>query len=89
MSPRPYGRGALFQEAVMDEELDIDELLSAGADLRKMSAAERQSLLGEVREALAWLDDNEPKRKSGDAYETWCDCHEDLEDLAEDLEDLL
>ncbi|MBR6950379.1 MAG: hypothetical protein IKH56_01465 [Oscillospiraceae bacterium] len=73
----------------MDDELDIDELLAAGADLRKLSADARQLLLSDVREALAWMDVNEPKKRSGEAYEMWCDCHEDLEDLAEDLEELL
>ena len=72
----------------MDRELDIDELLAAGADLQQMSLEDRRVLLEDVREALAWLDDNEPGRRSGEAYETWCDCHEDLEDLKEDLEDL-
>ena len=73
----------------MGGELDIDELLEAGAGLRGMSAEEKQALLSDVREALAWLDDNEPRSRTGDTYETWCDCHEDLEDLAEDLEELL
>ena len=73
----------------MNDELDIDELLAAGTDLRKLSIPERQTLLNDVREALAWLDGNEPKRRSGEAYEIWCDCHEDLEDLEEDLEELL
>ena len=73
----------------MDRELDIDELLATGTKLRRLSAEEKQALLDDVREALAWLDDNEPGKRSGEAYETWCDCHEDLEDLAEDLEDLL
>ena len=70
-------------------ELDIDELLAAGAKLRRISSEQRRALLADVREALAWLDDNEPDGRAWEAYETWCDCHEDLEDLAEDLEDLL
>ena len=71
------------------EELDLDELLAAGADLRRLSQKEKKALLSDVREALDWLDDNEPARRTGEKYEIWCDCHEDLEDLAEDLEDLL
>ena len=73
----------------MERELDIDELLAAGTDLQRLSAEEKRALLDDVREALAWLDDNGPGQRSGESYETWCDCHEDLEDLAEDLEDLL
>ena len=37
----------------MNDELDIDELLAAGTDLRKLSIPERQTLLNDVREALA------------------------------------
>ena len=73
----------------MERELDIDELLAAGTKLKRMTEEEKLALLDDVREALAWLDDNEPRKRSGEAYEMWCDCHEDLEDLAEDLEDLL
>ena len=89
ISPRLHGRGDLFREEEMETELDIDELLAAGAGARRLSKEERQALLTDVREALAWMDDNEPARRTGEAYETWCECHEDLEDLAEDLEDLL
>ena len=73
----------------MDRELDIDEILAAGVELRKLSPEEKRALLNDVREALAWLDDNEPPRRAGETYDIWCDCHEDLEDLAEDLEDQL
>ena len=72
----------------MRDELDIDELLARAGEAPRMATRELKEYLEDVRTAVQWMDETEPDRKSR-RYEAWCDCHEDLEDLAEDLADLL
>ena len=73
----------------MEEELDIDLLLDKARLIKSLTRQELEAYLADVRDALAWLDDNEPKKKKSDEFELWCDCHEDLEDLADELADRL
>lgn len=73
----------------MDDVIDIDSLLDRAWLSRSMTREEQKAYLSDVREALAWLDENEPRKKTSEDYELWCDCHEDLEDLADELTELL
>lgn len=54
-------------------------------DLGAMSAEELKELLEAVRAQLAALDAQEPEDMMSEAYETWGERHEALEDLADDI----
>lgn len=73
----------------MEDELDIDELLAKSRFIKSLTRPELEAYLEDVRDALSWLDENEPKKKKGEDFELWCDCHEDLEDLADELAERL
>lgn len=58
-------------------------------DLEGMNRAELKEYLQQVRERIAQLDEEEPADMNSEAYETWGDAHEDLEDLADEIADRL
>jgi len=52
----------------------------------------REELLDYLRTVRLWihrLDEEEPEDMESEAYETWGDRHEALEDLADEIQDLL
>lgn len=73
----------------MEEYIDIDALLDKAWAIKNLQRAELESYLADVKEALVWMDENEPRKKKSEEYELWCDCHEDLEDLADELTERL
>ena len=58
-------------------------------DTDELSREELLTLLERLRAEIAALDEMEPKNMNSEAYETWADRHEELEDLADDLRDRL
>lgn len=58
-------------------------------DFAEMDEDQLRACLEELRERLAVLDKQEPADMNSEAYETWGDAHEDLEDLADEIVDRL
>lgn len=57
------------------------------SNTEKRGDLERQ--LAELQEELTALDAREPKNMNSEAYETWADEHEDLEDQIDEILDAL
>lgn len=57
------------------------------SNTEKRGDLERQ--LAELQEELIALDAREPKNMNSEAYETWADEHEDLEDQIDEILDAL
>lgn len=72
----------------MAEIIDFSEYQEE-PELESMSRAELEEYLRQVRERIAQLDEEEPADMNSEAYETWGDAHEDLEDLADEIVDRL
>ena len=58
-------------------------------ELESMSREQLEEYLRQVRAQIAQLDEEEPADMNSEAYETWGDAHEDLEDLADEIADRL
>lgn len=54
-----------------------------------MDREELLDYLAEVRAQISLLDEEEPEDMESEAYDTWGDRHEALEDLADEIQDLL
>lgn len=72
----------------MAEIIDFSEYQEE-PELEGMSRTELEEYLRQVRERIAQLDEEEPADMNSEAYETWGDAHEDLEDLADEIVDRL
>lgn len=72
----------------MAEIIDFSEYQEE-PELEGLSRAELEEYLRQVRERIAQLDEEEPADMNSEAYETWGDAHEDLEDLADEIVDRL
>ena len=68
---------------------EIKELYPERPDPRGMTRAELEEYRDTVREWIARLDEEEPEDMDSEAYETWGDRHEELEDLADEIRELL
>jgi ABC-type transporter Mla subunit MlaD len=58
-------------------------------DLGQLDRAALEDYLNQLLTALAELDEQEPEDMACEAYETWGDQHEDLEDLIEEVQELI
>lgn len=58
-------------------------------DTDELSREELLTLLERLRAEIAALDEKEPKSMNSEAYETWADRHEELEDQADEILELL
>lgn len=58
-------------------------------ELESMNREQLEEYLRQVRERIAQLDEEEPADMNSEAYETWGDAHEELEDLADEITDRL
>lgn len=72
----------------MAEIIDFSEYQEE-PELEGMNRQELEEYLRQVRERIAQLDEEEPADMNSEAYETWGDAHEDLEDLADEIVDRL
>lgn len=72
----------------MAEIIDFSEYQEE-PELESMSRQDLEEYLRQVRERIAQLDEEEPADMNSEAYETWGDAHEDLEDLADEIVDRL
>lgn len=72
----------------MTEIIDFSEYQEE-PELESMNRQELEEYLRQVRERIAQLDEEEPADMNSEAYETWGDAHEDLEDLADEIVDRL
>lgn len=72
----------------MTEIIDFSEYQEE-PELESMNWQELEEYLRQVRERIAQLDEEEPADMNSEAYETWGDAHEDLEDLADEIVDRL
>ena len=58
-------------------------------DTDELSREELLSLLERLRAEIAALDEKEPKNMNSEAYETWAERHEELEDQVDEILELL
>lgn len=58
-------------------------------DIYSMDREELSHYLAQLREEIALLDEQEPEDMDSEAYETWGEQHEELEDLADEILELL
>ena len=58
-------------------------------DTYELSREELLTLLERLRAEIAALDEKEPKNMNSEAYETWADRHEELEDQVDEILELL
>ena len=58
-------------------------------DTDELSREELLTLLERLRAEIAALDEKEPKNMNSEAYETWADRHEELEDQVDEILELL
>ncbi|MDD7222010.1 MAG: hypothetical protein SOW00_07895 [Oscillospiraceae bacterium] len=58
-------------------------------DTDELSRDELLTLLERLRAEIAALDEKEPKNMNSEAYETWADRHEELEDQVDEILELL
>ena len=58
-------------------------------DTDELSREELLTLLERLRTEIAALDEKEPKNMNSEAYETWADRHEELEDQVDEILELL
>ena len=58
-------------------------------DTDELSREELLTLLERLRAEIAVLDEKEPKNMNSEAYETWADRHEELEDQVDEILELL
>lgn len=58
-------------------------------DTDELSREELLTLLERLRAEIAALDEREPKNMNSEAYETWADRHEELEDQVDEILELL
>lgn len=72
----------------MAEIIDFSEYQEE-PELESMNRQELEEYLRQVRERIAQMDEEEPADMNSEAYETWGDAHEDLEDLADEIVDRL
>lgn len=72
----------------MAEIMDFSEFQEE-PELESMNREQLEEYLRQVRERIAQLDEEEPADMNSEAYETWGDAHEELEDLADEITDRL
>ena len=72
----------------MDNSIEFCSF-SEEPDLYTMDREALLAYLDTVREQIARLDAKEPKNRNSEAYESWGEQHEELEDLADEIQDLL
>lgn len=58
-------------------------------DTDELSREKLLTLLERLRAEIAALDEKEPKNMNSEAYETWADRHEELEDQVDEILELL
>ena len=58
-------------------------------DTDELSREELLTLLERLRAEIAALEEKEPKNMNSEAYETWADRHEELEDQVDEILELL
>ena len=58
-------------------------------DTDELSREELLTLLERLRAEIATLDEKEPKNMNSEAYETWADRHEELEDQVDEILELM
>ena len=58
-------------------------------DTDELSREELLTLLDRLRAEIAALDEKEPKNMNSEAYETWAERHEELEDQVDEILELL
>ena len=58
-------------------------------DTDELSWEELLTLLERLRAEIAALDEKEPKNMNSEAYETWAERHEELEDQVDEILELL
>ena len=58
-------------------------------DTDELSREELLTLLERLRAEIAALDEKEPKNMNSEAYETWADRHEELDDQVDEILELL
>ena len=73
----------------MAKIIDFSTFLAEEPDIDAMSRDELLACLEDLREKLAELDRHEPRDMNSEAYESWGDAHEQLEDLADEVQDRL
>ena len=58
-------------------------------DTDELSREKLLTLLERLRAEIAALDEKEPKNMNSEAYETWAERHEELEDQVDEILELL
>ena len=58
-------------------------------ELESMDREQLEAYLRQVRAQITQLDEAEPADMNSEAYETWGDAHEELEDLVDEITDRL
>lgn len=58
-------------------------------ELESMDQEQLEAYLRQVRDQIAQLDESEPADMNSEAYETWGNAHEELEDLVDEITDRL
>jgi len=69
--------------------IDLSAQFEQEPDLYTMGRAELEAYLTKLREKIELLDDQEPDDMESEAYESWGEQHEELEDLVDEIMDLL
>ena len=77
-----------FSAAVKKKLLQSCEAL-AQRETNGLDEPQLRNLLTEVREKLRQMDEIEPADMDSEAYETWTDVHEQMEDLQDEILDVL
>ena len=72
----------------MGQIIDLKDYFSE-PDLDAMDRDALREYLKELRFRIEELDEKEPRNMNSEAYETWADQHEELEDLVDEVLDRL
>ena len=67
----------------------LDDILGNVPELEEMDPEALCAYYGSLENALEKLDTMEPKNENSEAYDTWAEYHEDLEDLMDEVQDYL
>ena len=70
----------------MADLIDFTEFMDE-PELDRMDWDELHSYLEKVQAQIAQMDEKEPKNMNSEAYESWAERHEDLEDLEDEILD--
>ena len=73
----------------MAKIIDFNQFRPEEPDMDEMDREALTAYLEQLRARIEELDAAEPRNMNSEAYETWGDLHEELEDLVDDVLDRL